>query len=61
MRKDLQILFLIFMTKESTFKRRKIGSLTNQCVTAIKEEYTHIGVRRHYCCGKLLGGSCFLV
>ena len=29
MRKDLQILFLIFMTKESTFKREKIGSLTN--------------------------------
>ena len=22
-------------------------------------EFNHIGVRPHYCCGKLLGGSCF--
>ena len=31
------------MTKESTFKRRKIGSLTNQCVTAIKKNIHTLG------------------
>ena len=37
------------------------GYISRQCWKKGRTIFinNHIGVRPHYCCGKLLGGSCF--